>query len=69
MMDANGAITALGALAQEHRLSLFRLLVRAGPDGLAAGEIASALGMRRGTVSAAISRASAHFKRLEAHGE
>jgi len=42
-MKADGAIEALGALAQEHRLTLFRLLVQAGEDGLPAGAIAEAL--------------------------
>ena len=42
-MDAAAAIGALGALAQEHRLALFRLLVQAGEDGMAAGVIAEAL--------------------------
>ena len=37
------AVEALGALAQEHRLTLFRLLVQAGPAGMAAGAIAEAL--------------------------
>ena len=44
-MDQTAAktIEALGALAQEHRLALFRLLVQAGEGGMAAGAIASAL--------------------------
>lgn len=42
-MDSQTTIRALGALAQEHRLAAFRLLVQAGPDGLAAGAIADAL--------------------------
>lgn len=42
-MKAASAIEALGALAQEHRLALFRLLVRAGDKGMAAGAIADAL--------------------------
>ena len=37
------AIDALGSLAHEVRLDIFRLLVRAGPDGMAAGDIAGAL--------------------------
>ena len=37
------AISALAALAQESRLDVFRLLVQAGPKGLAAGQIAQAL--------------------------
>ena len=39
-MDEKRAIAALGALAQETRLALFRLLVTAGPAGLRAGVIA-----------------------------
>lgn len=42
-MKPEAAAEALGALAQEHRLSLFRLLVQAGPPGMAAGAIAEAL--------------------------
>jgi len=43
-VDSSEFIRALGALAQEHRLAAFRLLVQAGPDGLAAGAIAEAVG-------------------------
>ena len=50
-MDATTAIAALGALAQEHRLALFRLLVQAGDDGLAAGAIADALGIPNSSLS------------------
>ena len=42
-MEAASAISALGALAQEHRLAAFRLLVQAGDNGMAAGAIAEAL--------------------------
>src|SRR4051812_30054822 len=42
-MDQKGAIAALGALAQETRLELFRLLVTEGPAGLSAGVIADRL--------------------------
>ena len=42
-MNSSQAITALGALAHEHRLSVYRLLVEAGPEGLNAGTIASRL--------------------------
>ena len=45
------AVSALGALAQEHRLSLFRLLVQAGPDGMTAGAIAEALGLPNSSLS------------------
>ena len=50
-MNAADAVAALGALAQEHRLSLFRLLVQAGPDGMAAGAIAEALGVPNSSLS------------------
>ncbi|MDQ8757084.1 metalloregulator ArsR/SmtB family transcription factor [Sphingosinicella sp. LHD-64] len=50
-MDGVGAVAALGALAQEHRLALFRLLVQAGPDGMAAGAIAEALGVPNSSLS------------------
>ena len=39
-MDASHAVAALAALAQDHRLAIFRLLVQAGSDGLSAGTIA-----------------------------
>jgi DNA-binding transcriptional ArsR family regulator len=42
-MDSQSTIRALAALAQEHRLAAFRLLVQAGPEGMAAGAIADAL--------------------------
>lgn len=45
------AILALGALAQEHRLALFRLLVQAGEDGMAAGALADALGVPNSSLS------------------
>lgn len=51
MMDAGCAISALGALAQEHRLALFRLLVRAGAEGMPAGAIAGALGIPNSSLS------------------
>lgn len=50
-MQANAAITALSALAQEHRLALFRLLVQAGDQGLSAGAIADALGVPNSSLS------------------
>ncbi len=50
-MNPADAIAALGALAQEHRLALFRLLVRAGGDGMAAGAIAEALGVPSSSLS------------------
>nr|AYC79516.1 transcriptional regulator [uncultured bacterium] len=50
-MDAVRAIASLGALAQEHRLALFRLLVQAGGEGLAAGVIAERLGVPNSSLS------------------
>jgi ArsR family transcriptional regulator, arsenate/arsenite/antimonite-responsive transcriptional repressor len=44
-MDKKAAITALGALAQDTRLDVFRLLVTQGPVGLPAGAIADRLGV------------------------
>ena len=50
-MDQTEAVTALGALAQETRLSVFRLLVRAGPHGMVAGAIAEHNGVPVSTMS------------------
>jgi len=50
-MDIKQATEALSALAQESRLAAFRLLVRAGSPGLAAGDIAAALGIPHNTLS------------------
>ena len=44
-MDSSVVVDALSALAQEHRLALFRLLVQAGDQGMSAGAIADALGV------------------------
>jgi ArsR family transcriptional regulator len=50
-MEKTTAITALGALAQESRLDIFRLLVEAGPAGLPAGRIRERLGLPPATLS------------------
>jgi DNA-binding transcriptional ArsR family regulator len=50
-MDSAAAVAALGALAQEHRLALFRLLAQAGEDGMPAGAIAKALGVPNSSLS------------------
>lgn len=50
-MDSEQAVSALAALAQGHRLAIFRLLVQAGPEGLAAGAIAEALGLPNSSLS------------------
>lgn len=49
--DPNRAVAALAALAQDHRLAIFRLLVTAGPGGLAAGAIAEALAIPASSLS------------------
>jgi len=51
-MDTKSSLAALAALGQETRLDIFRLLVRAGADGVPAGEIAERLGAIQNTVSA-----------------
>jgi DNA-binding transcriptional ArsR family regulator len=60
-MDKLDAVAALGALAQESRLEVYRLLVQAGPEGMAAGEVASRLGIAPNTLSF-------HFDRLRHAG-
>ena len=50
-MDIASTLDALGALSQETRLKIFRLLVRNAPDGLAAGEIAHRLHLPGPTLS------------------
>lgn len=57
----SAALACLGALAQEARLQVFRLLVRAGPEGLPAGEIAAALDCPPQTLSF-------HLRQLSAAG-
>lgn len=60
-MDEQQAISAFGALAQEHRLRIVRALVQAGPEGLAAGALAAAGGISS-------SNLSFHLKELEHAG-
>ena len=50
-MKTNEAVLLLAALAQETRLGIFRALVQAGPEGLAAGRIAAAVGAPASTLS------------------
>ena len=50
-MKTKDAVAALAALAQESRLSIFRLLVQTGPQGIAAGAIAEKLGLPPATLS------------------
>jgi ArsR family transcriptional regulator len=56
-MEKQELVAALAALAQDNRIDVFRLLVQAGPDGLAAGQVAEALGLAPNTLSF-------HFDRL-----
>src|SRR5215813_5891011 len=60
-MEKTDAVVALAALAQENRLDVFRLLVQAGPEGLAAGAVAEKLSLAPNTLSF-------HFDRLRNAG-
>jgi ArsR family transcriptional regulator, arsenate/arsenite/antimonite-responsive transcriptional repressor len=60
-MEKMEAVAALAALAQDNRLDVFRLLVQAGPSGMAAGEVAEALGIAPNTLTF-------HFDRLREAG-
>ena len=60
-MDERQAVNAFAALAQETRLRIVRLLGQAGPDGMAAGSVAEAVG-------ASPSNMSFHLKELERAG-
>jgi len=60
-MKNTDAVTALGALAQESRLDVFRLLVKAGPEGMPAGSVAQALDLAPNTLTF-------HFDRLRQAG-
>ena len=51
-MDMNAAIDGLSALALAGRLEIFRLLVKTGAEGMAAGDIARAIDARPNTLSA-----------------
>jgi ArsR family transcriptional regulator, arsenate/arsenite/antimonite-responsive transcriptional repressor len=50
-MEKTAALAALGALAQESRLDIYRLLVQAGPDGMPAGHIGEQLGLPSATLA------------------
>jgi ArsR family transcriptional regulator, arsenate/arsenite/antimonite-responsive transcriptional repressor len=56
-MKTKNAVAALAALAQDNRLDVFRLLVQAGPHGLAAGRVAEELDLAPNTLTF-------HFDRL-----
>ena len=57
----SNAVAALSALAQDNRLEIFRLLVQAGPEGMAAGQVAEKLGLAPNTLTF-------HFDRLRLAG-
>jgi ArsR family transcriptional regulator len=57
-MEASNAVAALAALAQDTRLEVFRLLVQAGPEGMAAGQVAEKLQLAPNTLTF-------HFDRLK----
>src|ERR1700756_3833238 len=60
-MEQTDAVAALAALAQDNRLEIFRLLVRAGRDGMPAGQVAEALDLAPNTLTF-------HFDRLRSAG-
>jgi ArsR family transcriptional regulator, arsenate/arsenite/antimonite-responsive transcriptional repressor len=60
-MEKNNVVAALAALAQDNRLDVFRLLVQAGPEGMAAGAVATALDLAPNTLTF-------HFDRLRQAG-
>jgi DNA-binding transcriptional ArsR family regulator len=67
-VELSTATAALSALAQESRLKIFRLLVRSGPDGVAAGDIARRLKLPQNTLSfhiASLARAGLVASRKE----
>src|ERR1700733_2945908 len=60
-MKKDHAVAALAALAQDNRLDVFRLLVKAGPEGMPAGSVANALKLAPNTLTF-------HFDRLRDAG-
>ncbi len=60
-MEVKDALIALSALAQETRLEVFRLLMRSGPRGMAAGGVAERIGVQPATLSF-------HLRELERAG-
>jgi ArsR family transcriptional regulator len=67
-MELSSAVEALSALGQESRLRVFRLLVKRGPEGMPAGDIATQLSVPPNTMSshlAVLSRAGLVASRKE----
>lgn len=60
-MSETDIVTSLAALAHEHRLRIFRLLVKQGPSGMPAGEIAEKVGI-------SATNMSFHVKELDRAG-
>src|SRR6266403_43492 len=60
-MKKTDAVEALAALAQDNRLDVFRLLVQAGPEGMSAGAVSTALDLAPNTLTS-------HFDRLRTAG-
>jgi DNA-binding transcriptional ArsR family regulator len=60
-MKAEDAVIALGALAQDSRLAIFRLLVKRGPEGYSPGELVERIGIPAPTLSF-------HLKELQRAG-
>src|SRR6266403_2407686 len=60
-MKKTDAVEALAALAQDSRLDVFRLLVQAGPEGMSAGAVSTALDLAPNTLTF-------HFDRLRMAG-
>jgi ArsR family transcriptional regulator, arsenate/arsenite/antimonite-responsive transcriptional repressor len=60
-MKKPDVVAALAALAQDNRLEVFRLLVQAGPEGMSAGAVSTALDLAPNTLTF-------HFDRLRAAG-
>ena len=54
-MEINNAVVAFAALSQPTRIDIFRLLIKSGPEGMAAGAIAAVLDVKKNTLSANLS--------------